>query len=333
MAQSKKELVLAAMDGKPVDRVPVGFWFHFLKDEIHSNSFENPAFIDELFAGQSKYIDEHQPDFVKVMTDGFFPYTNKSVVGATSLEDLKNIQPLPDDDPWFTYQVEYAKRVSSKYGNELALFYNLFCAGTILKFMQPKIENGEAFLAGLVRENPVEAKHVLDVISGDVAKLAKRLITEGGVTGIYFSLQNLIGEGITQEVYNEVLAPSEKAVLGAANSVSDYNILHICGWSGHRNDLSWYKDYEVKTINWAAVVEDVTLTEGKKIFGGRTALGGFGNEADSLIYNGTEDEIKAETHRLLKEAGRTGIILGADCTVPRDTDWKHFEWVREAAAE
>ena len=28
--QSKKELVLAAFEQKPVERVPVGFWFHFL---------------------------------------------------------------------------------------------------------------------------------------------------------------------------------------------------------------------------------------------------------------------------------------------------------------
>ena len=29
MAQTKRELVKAALDCKPVDRVPVGFWHHF----------------------------------------------------------------------------------------------------------------------------------------------------------------------------------------------------------------------------------------------------------------------------------------------------------------
>ena len=42
MTQRKKDLVLAAMDGKPVERVPSGFWFHFLDDEIHANAFEHP---------------------------------------------------------------------------------------------------------------------------------------------------------------------------------------------------------------------------------------------------------------------------------------------------
>ena len=166
-----------------------------------------------------------------------------------------------------------------------------------------------------------------------MAELARRVITEAHVTGVYFSLQNLLGEGITREIYDEVFAPAEKKILAAANSVSDYNILHICGYAGHRNDLSWYEDYEVKTINWAAVVEDVELEDGKKLFGGRAVLGGFGNSTNDVIYKGSKDEIKKETKRLLDKAGTTGVILGADCTVPRDTPREHFQWVREALEE
>jgi uroporphyrinogen decarboxylase len=38
------------------------------------------------------------------------------------------------------------------------------------------------------------------------------------------------------------------------------------------------------------------------------------------------------TEKLLKEAGKTGVILGADCTVPPDIDLVRFNWVRDAAA-
>ena len=87
----------------------------------------------------------------------------------------------------------------------------------------------------------------------------------------------------------------------------------------------------MKTINWAVVVEDVPLAEGRKIFGQRAALGGFGNLETEVLYAGTKEEIQAETKKILEGAGRQGIIIGADCTVPRDTNWEHFEWVREAA--
>ena len=198
--------------------------------------------------------------------------------------------------------------------------------------MQPgTLAEDEAFLAQLVREDAAAVRAAFDVISGDLAKLARRIIAEAGVTGIYFSLQNLIGEGASRAVYEEVFAPGEKEILRAANAESSYNILHICGYAGHRNTLDWYRDYDVKTINWAAVVEGVPLEEGRKIFPEHALLGGFGNLASDVLYRGTQAEITAETHRILDAAGRTGILLGADCTVPRDIDWKHFDWVRDAA--
>lgn len=329
MAENKKELVLAAMDNKSVDRVPSGFWFHFLDDEIHSDSFQHPELMDKVFAGQTRYIDTAKPDFVKIMTDGFFPYENPTAMNLHTAADFKKIQPLADDDKWFTQQINYAKRLTQRYGDELAMFMNVFCAGTTVKFMQQDLTKSEEFLAQAVKDDPKAVRQGLDVISHDLAKLSKRLITEGGVTGIYLSLQNLLG--ISDETYHEVLEPGEKEILAAANSVSDYNILHICGYAGHRNDLTLYKDYDVKTINWAVVVEGISIPEGRKIFGNRAALGGFGNLDTELLYKGTKEEIQAETKRILAEAGRQGVILGADCTVPRDTDWQHFEWVREAA--
>ena len=80
-------------------------------------------------------------------------------------------------------------------------------------------------------------------------------------------------------------------------------------------------------------MEEVPLEEGRKLFPNSSVLGGFGNLAASVIYKGTKDEIQAETRRIIAKAGTKGVILGADCTVPRDTDWQHFAWVREAAAE
>lgn len=323
---TKKELVLAAFDNKPVERVPVSFWFHFLKDEIHSDAFQHPELTETLLAGETKYIDEADPDYVKIMTDGFFPYENETVLGLKSAADFAKIKPLPDDSPWFTRQIEYAKKIVGR-NDGRAYFYNVFCAATTVKFMRG--DDGETFLADAVKENPDAVKKGLDIISGDLAKLARRVIEEAGVTGIYLSLQNL--QGVSRETYDAILAPGEKAILEAANAVSDYQILHICGYAGHRNDLSWYTDYPAKAINWAAVVEGVPLEDGKRLFGGKAVIGGFGNLDNEILYTGTKEEIQAETKRLLAAAGRTGVILGADCTVPRDTDWKHFEWVREAA--
>ncbi|SFI22421.1 uroporphyrinogen decarboxylase [Selenomonas ruminantium] len=331
MTINRKQLVLDALDGKDVERIPSGFWFHFLDDEIGSDAFAHPELSQKVLAKQIEYIDSFRPDYVKIMTDGFFHYNHPQVAAAQRVEDLKDLQPLAEDDPWFTRQIEYARQLVQRYGDEIALFYNVFGANTTFRFMQSHWEKGEEKLVSFIREDKETVREAFDVISSDLAKLAKRLITEAHVTGIYFSVQNLLGDGITREIYEDVLAPGEKKILAAANSVSDYNILHVCGYAGHHNRLEWYEDYEVKAVNWAVSVEHVSLEEGQQIFDGRTVIGGFGNLTSDVLYSGSKEEIQQETRRLIAKAGRRGVILGADCTVPRDIDWQHLEWVREAA--
>ena len=272
MAVSKKELVLSAMDRKEVERVPAGFWFHFLDDEIHANAYDDPSLEKKVLDGELRYIEESQPDFVKIMTDGFFSYPNPVVQQARTAAELAKVQPLPDDHPFFTRQIAYAKEITRRYGNEIATFYNIFSAATTVKFMQPgTIDESETFLTNLVREDKEAVKAAFAVISADIAKLARRIIEEAGVTGIYLSLQNHTGFGDDRSVYREVFAPGEQEILRAANAANDYNILHICGYAGHRNELEWYRGYEVKTINWAAVVEGVPLEEGRKVFSADSA--------------------------------------------------------------
>ena len=45
-----------------------------------------------------------------------------------------------------------------------------------------------------------------------------------------------------------------------------------------------------------------------------------------------KEEIESYTRNLLDEAGTTGVIIGADCTIPEDTSLERLEWVRQAAA-
>ena len=72
------------------------------------------------------------------------------------------------------------------------------------------------------------------------------------------------------------------------------------------------------------------LVQGKAFFGGRYVLGGFDNRPQGVLYAGTKDEVTAETRRLVAQAGTTGVILGADCTLPATVDVHRFQWVVDA---
>jgi uroporphyrinogen decarboxylase len=120
-------------------------------------------------------------------------------------------------------------------------------------------------------------------------------------------------------------------VLDRANGCSENNILHICGYEGCKNRLEAWKTYKAKAYNWAVNVENVGLSEGKRIFSGAAVIGGFANTRDSPLYRGDRAEIEKITESLLKDAGKTGVLLGADCTVPDDFDVRRLAWVRERA--
>ena len=171
----------------------------------------------------------------------------------------------------------------------------------------------------------------LGVIAANTEKLARAVIEEGGADGIYLSVQSIQDISVGPDLYAEVISPAELSVLTTANAAGGKNILHVCGYEGARNNLSIFKNYPAKAVNFASTVEGLSLAEGKKLFGGKAVIGGFANTKKGLLYTGTKEEIQAETKRLLKDAGKTGIILGADCTVPKDISFERFEWVREAA--
>ena len=323
----KRDLVLKTFNNEETDRAPIGFWYHFAKDET-------VPLTDELvkinYNGHLKFCKDVEPDFLKIMSDGFFHYPGVASEPVTCAADLKKIKSgKPETLAWIDRQIDMVKKVASQYGKDMVTLYNVFSPASYLTFATENLsfKNINSFY----EEDPEALKNALLTIAEDVKILADRAIREAGVDGIYFSVGCY--DGISREEYQRIIEPSELAVLEVANAANDCNMIHICGYAGRKNDLTTFKDYPVKAVNWATVVEGIPLEEGRKIFGNRAVAGGFANTTDGVLYSGTEEQIKAETKRILSAAGSRGVILGADCTIPRGTPASHIQWVREAAEE
>lgn len=326
---NKKQLVLDALNNKPTERVPVGFWFHYTKNEMLPVS-ENPEMRKQNLDGHKKFVQEFKPDFVKLMSDGYFfePKTAKFLHNVKSAKELYELKPVSKDDSWISEQVSLVKELTSSFVNEVLTFYNIFAPATAFKW---SVEGADKKLAQLIKEDKYAVLYALSVIAKNTQAVAEAVISEGKADGIYLSVQTIQDAFVGPDLYAEVISPSELSVLNAAIGAGGKNILHVCGYEGARNNLSVFKNYPANAVNFASVVEGVSLTEAKKIFGGKTIIGGFANTTDGILFSGTKEEIQAETKRILKDSGRTGIILGADCTIPRSTDLQHLEWIREAA--
>lgn len=313
---TKRERLLNAFNNKPVDRVPMGFWYHFSPDEDTGEKM-----VEQHLA---LYHDVDM-DMIKVMCDGYFNYPNPYLQKVKCAEDWFSLTPLGEDHPYIVKQVERAKGVVKGTAGECCVFYNVFCPMSLMRF-----GIGEEMLMRHIKENPEAVCHAFRVIAKDIKALVRGLIEDAGCDGIYFCVQNAEEFRFTFEEYRRLVSPAELEVLEYANTLSQNNILHCCGWAGDRNRIEVWQDYPAKAVNWAVYVEDLSLAQGREFFGNRCVLGGFDNRKGGVLYSGTREEVEAETERILQETGSVGLVLGADCTLPPDIDLDRLKWVRES---
>lgn len=332
---NKRELVLKAFRGEVVDRVPVGFWYHFADEKDHLHGFNRPEVFHTNVEGHKRFVEEVEPDFVKIMSDGFFAYPNPLIKeGLSSIKELADIQSIGQEHPWYDQQVELVKQVRANFKEDIVSVYNIFAPLTHLKWqVSNAVAAGDDIVASFLKEDPTLLQHVLEVIAKDLSILVEKIIKEAGADGIYYSAQTIQSPLVNSQDYLDYVKSSDLLVLEAANAVGGQNILHICGYEGAKNDVTIFKDYPAQVFNWAVGPEGLSLKEGRKLFGGRTVLGGFENTTSSLLYIGDKEAIQSEAKRLIAENGKQGIIIGADCTIPSDIKAERIQWVRQAVTE
>ncbi|MGI6108180.1 MAG: uroporphyrinogen decarboxylase family protein [Lachnospiraceae bacterium] len=316
---NKRERVLTVFNNHTADRIPAAFWYHFSPD------------ADEGELTVKKHLDLYREadfDLIKIMCDGFFNYPNPQIAEFTEASDWNRLKPLGPDHPWITRQVKRAEEIVKQSKGECCVFYNVFNPMSLLRF-QTSYEK----LMHDVAEDPQAVKNAFAVVGEDVRSLIRGLIVEAGCDGVYYCVQNAETFRFTADQYRSLVTPAELEALQYANSMSENNILHCCGWAGDKNRIEVWQDYPAKCVNWAVYTEGLSLSEGRKFFGGKAILGGFKNTKDGVLYSGSKEEVKAEAKKIVREAGSDGLIVGADCTVPSDISHERFLWVREALDE
>ena len=317
---NKRERVLAAMQGRPVDRLPAGFWFHFPADK---------AAGEASIRAHLEYYNTIDVDMVKVMCDGYFDYPNSVAKAVKEPKDWYAMKPLGADSPFIREQVERARGIKAGLKDDMVVIYNVFAPFSLIRFAV-----GDELVMRHLHEDPAAIDYALNVIAEDVCTLGEKLITEGGIDGVYYCVQGGEKNRFTAEEYRRLITPTDVKPLEHINRFSKNNVLHCCGWAGIPNNVDIWQDYPVQTVNWACYIEEMPLPAGKKFFGGRPVLGGFDNRPGGVLYSGTREQVAEETRRLADSMrGQTGVILGADCTLPADVDIRRFGWVVDTLKE
>jgi uroporphyrinogen decarboxylase len=328
---SDRQKTLDAFDNKRTDTLPVGFWFHFLPFSGFAKGPENPALFQKMVEDQKKYYREVKPDLVKIMTDGYFVLPTLRDIDPLNPKALLTLAPADPRSPWFDEQVEMARRIVEETAGEAVVIYNLFAPIFHLFFRgegqgPPRIDKDAATLVQTASE---ALRYALSVISDDLATLGERVLSEAKADGVFLSVRNY--EGVSKSDYLDLIAPGERDILRRAAKIRDYSVLHICGEPGVPNDFSAYVDYEAKAFHWAVTKSDLSLKDGKALFGGRAVMGGLDNTAEGVLYKGDRAAIEDAVERLVREADEPGVLIGADCTLPNEISYEHLKWAVQKA--
>ena len=313
----KRERVIAAFHGRETDHVPVSMWKHVPREFWDDD--------DRFAAEQARFFRNTDVDFMKLSGDGFFGWPSPALVGIDEAAKLYDVAPLGPDHPFIARQIERTKKVVSALEGECAALYLVFAPLSCIR-----LAIGYPMMMKLIREDPEAMKHACAAVAEDQKALARGLIEEAKADGIFYSVQNGEVSRFTAEEYRDWVTPSDREVLDFANSLSDMNAVHFCAWEEEPNRLSVWRDYKAPVISWSRQFDIPDIREAKKHFG-CTVWGGFDNRPGTLLYAGTREEIEKEAASFIEQGGKTGYILGADCSIHNELPEERIRWVAEAA--
>ena len=313
---NKYERVMRVIEGKEADRVPCGFWYHFT--EGYGSGM--PAVERHM-----EFFEKSGTDIYKIMNENTCP--NDPAIN--NAEDWSHLKSFSMEDEFIQKQIWLIKNIAERVDHQavivatvhgmIASLYHIL-GGTEL------YDHDGTIVARHMRENPEGMKHACEVVKDYLIGSCKEFI-KAGVDGIYFASLGAEKSMMTDEEFAEFVAPYEIEVLDSINDVPCFNVLHMCKW---RLNLERYKDYPARVLNWGVNEENISLIEGRELFGhDKIYIGGLENRSGVMI-DGSLEDIKAETRKIINEFGRDKFIIGPDCTLTTDLPYERMQAVVEA---
>jgi len=311
----KRERVMAALRGEPVDRVPVSLW-------LHNFATENSA--EMLTAETVRLARRFDWDFLKPQSraqcfaemwglrytpsrERATPYTVTHAPLATA-DDLRRLEPADARSGALGEQLQALRAIRKAVGGDTPIIWTVFSPLMVLPFL---LSGGRAAAISLIRSEPVAVDHALSAMAETLAAYARAAVAEGA-DGLFYATNMATRDLSTPDEYRRFQRPYDLRILGQAAS-APFNLLHVCG-AGILFDE--FIDYPATALSWATVPGNPSLREAHRRTG-RAVVGGL--PAKPEIAAMAPSEVEARGRRAIAEMGGRSLLLGPDCSINPDT--------------
>src|SRR5258705_3708055 len=226
-----RKRVEAALELSVADRPPVGAWGHTYKEEW------SPA---DLAAATIENAQQFEWDFVKFQprascfAEAFgsvYKPANHKLKGPILVSEA-----VPDLDAWQNValvnrpalddQVESIRIVTKKLGFEVPVMQTVFSPLTVAGYLVGK---SSSRVVRELRHHPDLVRPALEKIIEVLVDFSRRSV-DAGAAGIFYAISGYASrDSMPEDVYRELVLPTDLAVLEQLPNGAWFNTAHLCG--------------------------------------------------------------------------------------------------------
>jgi uroporphyrinogen decarboxylase len=306
---TKRQRVLAALAGEPVDRVPYGGW-------AHNYARENSA--EDLAEETARLLREFDFDFLKPQTraqafeECFGAVWHASGERATPPTQLR----YPVTAPAEYRRIEPADWTAGALGEQLDALRAIRAAvGDVpiiwtifnpLMIARRLAAGGLPMLQEAMREQPAALRSALDAITATMTGYARAAVA-AGADGLFYAT-NVGSRGTLTEEEYAIWGPADDRKILAAVADAPFTMLHTCGEAVYFNIFA---EYPVAVFNYAIGPANPSLAEIERRTGRAVAGGVSTKPADALL--GPED-VKREVREAIATMHGRHLLVAPGCS-------------------
>lgn len=309
---TKRERVLATIEGREVDRIPLSMWYHLPQFD------QDPIALAEE---QIRLAKLYGLDFIKMMPFGnyvaqdyglsvdFFCTKDQAAFerkfGIASVEEWKQLEPLPATYGTYGKQLQLSQQMNKRLKEDIPYIQTIFTPLTVAK----KLAGPRVFED--MRSFPDYLHQALEAITQTTINFVKANI-EAGVSGFFLATQCATSDYITLAEHKEFGEAYDLKVIESFANVTPINILHIHGTNTYFEELT---KYPVNCLNWHDRWAGPSMTQARKLTD-KCLVGGIN---EKWLEHARYEEVGEHLHQAVEEAGRTKLILAPGCCIEMDT--------------
>lgn len=334
------ERVRAVIDGNIPDRVPVCLLSFPNTARYAGYSIRDFCLSgDKMADAHLRYWEEFRYDMIHLengiaaLAEGVgctveYPDEEPPWVTEPAIEDLDQVDQLKDIDlqsPAITVLLRATEILSQQIGSSVCIRGDTdqgpFSLATQI------IGQEALFFALMDPARHAQIHRLLEYATAQVERLARAQMSAGShVTAIG---ESIAGPNVcSPEIYRKFAAPYEKRAIESLRGSGIEMGMHICG-----NATSIIHDMLSTTASFFELDYQISRTEVRQATRDRaTVIGTL--DPSKMVSHGTPQQIAAKARediQIMAPGGR--FILGAGCTIPRDTPVENVRALVQAAAE